>query len=474
MSKFNFALRTDGYKPSHWLFYDPSITQIYDYLESRGGMFGDVTFFGLQALLKKYFVGSVITPEQVDEADRFYKKYFGMSGVFNREGWMYIATTLKGHLPLEIAAIPEGTTVPVRTPMVAYWNTDPKCAWLVGYIEPLIFKVWNSITVCTLSRHCKKVLKDGLIESGTVSDLPWKLHDFGYRGVSSEESAEFAGAAHLVNFQGTDTIPAIQFIHDYYSDLIFDEFGSPEFMPGFSVRATEHSVMTQLGREREFDVVKMILEKCPTGIVAMVADSYDLWNFARRLTSDLHPLVIEREGVVVVRPDSGDPVPNMIKLLWELGEGGYDVNEKGFKVLRKIRTLQGDKNDYDAIYNMQRAVMGAGWSMDNIATFGMGGALLQASTRDTQNMAVKASSVVRDGVWYDVYKDPITDPGKYSKRGRFRVHSVIGPNGKPQWKTSELRQGDDPYKNNLLQQVFLDGKLTRWQTFQQIRRNAEV
>lgn len=472
LSERIFAKRTDGYKPSHWLFYEPGISEMYDYLESRGGQFGDLTFFGAQAFIKKYLCGCVITPPQVERARKFYKKYYGMDGVFNYEGWMDIATRLKGRLPLEIMALPEGTIVPVRTPLLAYRNTDPKHAWLPGYLEPLMFKCWNPTTVCTLSAHCKRVLYDFLVQTGTESDIVWKLHDFGYRGVSSEESAEFAGAAHLVNFCGTDTVPAIDFINEFYGDGIYDEDGDPTYMPGFSVRATEHSVMTHRGRSMECEVVRDILRKCPDGIIAMVGDSYNIFDFAEKILGEqLHKEVVERAGLVVVRPDSGGPIPTMMKLLWILGEKfSWTTNKKGYRVLNHVRTLQGDKNDYDAIYNMCRALKGGNWSLDNIATFGMGGALLQASTRDTQQMAVKLSSLTdAEGLWRDVYKDPITDPGKGSKFGRFCV-TRCKDTGRIITRTLKQHEPNPP--DNLLRVVARDGDLIIHDCFETVRGRA--
>jgi len=474
-----FAKRTDGYKPSHWLFYEPGITEMYDYMTSRGGDFGDLTMFGPQALCMKYLCGSVITPRQVNQARKFYKAYFGMDGIFNYEGWMDIATRLEGRLPLEVWSLPEGLgNIPVQTPLMTYFNTDPKHAWLAGYLEPLMFKAWNPITVCTLSQHCKKAIYAALQETGTPADIIWKLHDFGYRGVSSEESAEIAGAAHLVNFCGSDTIPAIDYINEFYSDGQFDEEGDPTFMPAYSVRATEHSVMTHRGRALESEIVRDILRKCPTGIIAMVADSYNIWDFAEKiLGQDLRTEVIEHEGLVVVRPDSGEPIPTMMKLLWILGEKfGFRTNEKGYKVLNHVRTLQGDKNDYNAIYNMLRSMKGGGWSADNIACFGMGGALLQASTRDTQKMAVKLSSLTDvTGQWRDVYKDPVTDPGKGSKFGRFAVVEEFNPaTGEKRMVTQRLLQSEGTPSRNLLRPIYRNGQMLVHDSFPVIRERADA
>jgi len=474
-----FALRTDGYKPSHGKFYESGITEMYDYMTSRGGEFNETMMFGAQAHIMKYFLGSVITPDEVRKAKKHFTKYYGMEGVFDDEAWMDIAVRLKGRLPLEIYSLPEGMSgIPVQTPLLAYQNTDPAHSHLVGYIEPLIFKIWNTITVGTLSQKIKQMVYQFLVETGTPSDIVWKLHDFGYRGVSSEESAEYAGGAHLVNFWGTDTVPAINWVNEFYSDGNFDKDGDPTYMPGFSVRATEHSVMTHRGRALEPEVVRNILKLCPTGIIAMVGDSYNIFDFAEKIIgTDLHTEVVERDGIVVIRPDSGDPVPTMMKLLWILGEKfGWTTNAKGYRVLNHVRTLQGDKNDYNAIYDMLRALKGGLWSSDNIATFGMGGALLQASTRDTQKMAVKLSSLTdANGEWRDVYKDPITDPGKGSKFGRFAVvEEINSDNGIKRIVTKLLKHHEPMPAGNLLRPIYRNGELLIHDSFEIVRARANA
>jgi len=500
LSERIFSRDTDAYKQIHHYLYHSDIRVMYDYMESRGGTFSDITPFGAQAIMMKDFLGSVITPQQVDRERKFYKRMFGMDGVYNYDAWMFIAKDLGGRLPLEVWAIPEGHNVPVRTPILTYFNTHdvmdtivegqravvknfgPQVAFLPGFIEPKMFKVWSPTTICTYSQHCKKVIYDGLVETGSVENLPYMLWDFGLRGVSSRESAELGGGAHLVNFVGSDTLPAVDFVNEYYSDGQFDEDGDPIYQPAVGVRATEHSVMTLEGRFGEISVVRRILERCPTGIIAMVADSYDLWNFAENIIGgEFREQIINREGTVVVRPDSGEPIPTMLKLLWILGEKfGFTVNDKGYKVLGtgkglgKIKTLQGEKNTYDAIYEMIRALKGAGWSLDNIACFGMGGALLQGHTRDSQNMAVKLSAYDDlAGNEHEVYKDPITDPGKYSKRGRFVVSEEQNERtGELKAVTRQLKQGEANPANNLLRPIYRNGEMLVHDDFETVRTRA--
>ncbi len=484
-----FPKKTDAYKIGHWLFAEPGVTENYDYLCSRGGMFDDLTMFGAQAHVMKYLLGPVVDEHEVRRADKFFTHYFGRNGVFNLEGWLDIAVRLKGRLPLEVWALPEGLSgIPVQTPMLTYMNTDPQHAHIVNCVEPLMFKIWNTITVASLSQHIKKVIYKFLQETGTPEDTIWKLWDFGYRGVSSEESAEAAGAAHLLNFWGTDTLPAIDFINEFYSDGEFDEDGDPTYLPGYGVCATEHADMSQGGPEGQSEVIRRVLRACPTGIVAMVGDTYNIFEFTKLMGTEFRTDVIEREGVVVVRPDSGEPIPTMMKVNWILGEQfGFTENKKGYRIFGresdgslivdsktgnispKIGTLQGDKNDYDAVYNMCRAYKGARWSLDNLKAFGMGGALLQASTRDTQKMKIALSSLTdKNGKWRDIHKDPITDPGKWSRFGRF---AVVMENGRMVTKT--LAQGEPMPAGNLLRCICRNGDLLVHDKFETARGRAD-
>ena len=500
-SERSITRRTDAYKISHHLFYEPGIKWMYDYMESRGGEFGDITPFGAQALCQKEFTGPRVTVKQVERDRKFYKAFFGFDGVYDYDAWMFIAKELDGILPLEVWALPEGLNVPVRTPIVTYFNTHkvmdhiingqrkiikefgPKVSMLPGFIEPTMFHVWAPTTISTYSQHIKKVLYQALQETGTPENIRYMLCDFGLRGVSSFESAEAGGAAHLVHFSTSDNIPSIAYINEFYGDGKFDEDGDPTYLPCMGVCATEHSVMTHKGLDHEADVVEGIFAKCPTGLVSIVGDSKNLWDFATEiLGTRFHDTIINRDGVTIGRPDSGEPIPTMLKFLWLLGEKfGTHLNSKGYKMLGlpehrgKIKALQGEKNTYDAIYNMGRALKGAGWSIDNIATFGQGGALLQGHTRDELNMAVKLSSLEdADGNEREVYKDPVTDPGKYSKRGRFAVLRKENPvTGESKITWEQLKPGEENREGNLLRPILRNGEMLHTDTFEEIRERAD-
>ncbi|HMC31607.1 MAG TPA: nicotinamide phosphoribosyltransferase domain-containing protein, partial [Candidatus Angelobacter sp.] len=211
----NLVLQTDSYKFTHWKQYPPGTQYVYSYLESRGGMFHQTLFFGLQYYLVGYLRGVVVNEDDVREAQEFVDRHIG-SGLFNFDGWMHIVRNLGGRLPVIIKAVPEGSAVDVQNVLMTIENTDPRCYWLTNYLETLLLKVWYPITVATLSHSIRKVVLAALERSGDPALIDFKLHDFGYRGVSSEETAGIGAAAHLINFKGTDTVAGIRVLQQFY------------------------------------------------------------------------------------------------------------------------------------------------------------------------------------------------------------------------------------------------------------------
>ena len=449
---------TDSYKVSHYRQYPQGTNKVYSYLEARkGGEYAEVMFFGLQYILKRYFTGQVVTKAKIDQAEAVFKAHFGDATLFNREGWEYILTEHGGRLPVVIKAVPEGMIIPEGNVMMTIENTCPKCYWLVNYLETLLVQVWYGCTTGTISREMKKVLKKALAKSGTdtPANLAFKLHDFGYRGSTSSESAAIGGAAHLVNFMGTDTLAAIEMLMEYYG----------AGMPGFSIPAAEHSTITTWGKYGEEQAYKNMLEQYPTGLVAVVSDSWDICNAVKNIWGDrLRDQVIIRNGVLVIRPDSGDPKKVLPMLLDILGERfGFTVNAKGYRVLNdKVRIIQGDGISRRSLAGILDAVMESGWSADCLA-FGSGGGLLQNCDRDTQRFAMKCSYAEVDGVGREVFKQPATDATKNSKRGRLMLaHDPV---------FATLSE-NTPNFTDVLEVVFKDGQLVRDETFEEIRGRA--
>jgi nicotinamide phosphoribosyltransferase len=454
----NLVLQTDSYKFTHWKQYPPGTQFVYSYLESRGGMFDQTLFFGLQYYLSEYLTGVVVSEDDVREARGFVDRHIS-PGVFNLEGWMHIVRKHGGTLPIVIKAVPEGSHVDVLNVLMTIENTDPACYWLPNYLETLLLKVWYPITVGTLSGAIRKVFLAALERSGDPSLIDFKLHDFGYRGVSSEETAAIGAAAHLINFKGTDTVAGIRFLQRYYQS---------NEMEGFSIPAAEHSTITAWGRENEVRAYDNMLTQFPSGLVAVVSDSYNVYEACEKLWGEmLREKVLQRQGVLVVRPDSGYPRDVVLKVLEILGEKfGHQSNSKGYRVLNpKVRVIQGDGVNYWTIQDTLTAMARSGWSADNI-TFGMGGALLQQLNRDTQKFAFKTSAVTINGEDRPVYKDPVEGHDKVSKRGRLALRRI---NGK--WSTVSVTRGNsDP--QDVLKTIFKDGELLVTQSVAEIRKRA--
>ena len=459
----NIMLLTDSYKATHWKQYPKGTTKVYSYLESRGGKFSKTKFFGLQYFLKTYLEGKVVTQLKIDEAEAFYNKHLG-PGLFNRAGWEHILDKHDGHLPVVIKAVPEGMLVPTGNVLMTIENTDDECFWLTNFLETILLQVWYPTTVATLSLHMKEVILASLEKTGTPESVAFKLHDFGFRGVSSVESAALGGAAHLLNFMGTDTLAGITLAQQYYG----------ADMPGFSIPASEHSTITSWGREAEVDAFENMLDQYPTGLVACVSDSYDIIKACKELWGKaLKQKVLSRQGTLVVRPDSGEPVESVNAVLNALGEAfGFTVNSKGYKVLPdQVRMIQGDGINYETLVAIIDSINANGWSTDNIA-FGSGGALLQAMNRDTQKFAFKCSSITRSGVEQDVYKDPIGDKGKRSKRGRLKLIKHRGwldhsPTLETLLTVNPSVEGED-----VMVTVFENGKLTSETTFEKAKSES--
>jgi nicotinamide phosphoribosyltransferase len=452
----NILLMTDSYKVGHSVQYPPGTESVYSYFESRGGMYKETVFFGLQYIIEKYLTKRV-TVDDVCEADWMFASHFGTDKLFNKAGWMKIVNEKDGFLPIRIKAVPEGTVVPVSNVLMTVENTDPEYAWLTNYLETILSQVWYPTTVATISYNVRKLILSYLEKTGTPEAIDFKLHDFGFRGVSSGESAAIGGGAHLTSFLGTDTLAALVFLRDYYDAV--------EPVAGFSVPASEHSTMTSWGREHEEDAFRnMIKQYGSYPIYSVVSDSYDIYNAATNLWGgSLKDEVLAAEGTLVVRPDSGDPPVVVIELLERLAKQfGAERNEKGYYVLNpKVRVIWGDGLDPAMIETILFRMHLKDWSADNIV-FGMGGGLLQKVNRDTQKFAFKCSSVVVNGEERDVWKQPVTDAVKNSKRGRLGLYY----NTDDGFSTQE-----EGYNFDLLETVFVNGRFSKKYSLSDVRTN---
>lgn len=472
---YPFIYQTDSYKPGHWPDYPDETVGVYSYWESRNGADYPYTeVFGIQGVLKQHLEGVVVTQEDIEDADAFFAQHFGDATIFNRKGWERIVNVHGGKLPLHIKAVKEGMRIPTSNVIMTVENTDPECYWLTNYAESLLTHIWYPSTVATRSASVRDMIVAAVLESGgTAEDANFMLHDFGFRGVETTDAGGIGGAGHLLNFLGTDTLPALYFIRKLY--------GMGDECVGFSVVATEHSVMTAEGRYAEVDgeqingdikVLDKLIKDHPTGILSVVADSYDIYEFTRAVCERKDVLVI-REGRFVERPDSTTPehptpeslVLWIVKELWNTFGG--EVTETGFRLLdTHVRVLWGDGIEDEGIKKILDTLMDNGFAAQNMV-FGMGGGLLQKLNRDTQRFAFKCSAQRREGEdWRDISKNPL-DQSKKSKAGRLALIQDAEGNFKT-IREDELTEDD----TNLLETVFLNGEVTREEAFDVIRARA--
>jgi nicotinamide phosphoribosyltransferase len=468
----SLILKSDSYKFTHNPQYPKGTTKVISYLESRGGIFDNTVFYGLQFLLKKHFEGVVVTRQDVDKAKKIIDNHIGPN-IFNYEGWLRIVNVHGGKIPIRIKAVPEGTVLKTSNVLMTVENTDEELPWITNFCESILLQLWYPITVSTLSREIKKNIIKYLKNTTSYSKeeiqnlCKFSLNDFGYRGASSDESAAIGGSAHIVNFSGSDNISAIDLIMTYYNT---DE------MLAFSIPASEHSTITSWGEENEVKAYENMLDAYPTGIRACVSDSYNILRACEELWGgQLRDKVLNLNGRLVIRPDSGDPVQTLKKvfnILWD--KFGGRTNSKGFKVIDEhVRVIQGDGVNYESIIEILDMMVEEGFSAENIV-FGMGGALLQKVDRDTQKFAFKCCSITINGEERDVQKHPlevdkygnIVKSFKTSKKGHLKLIETV--NG---FETVQEAKDDE---GDVMVKVFENGHLLVDYNFQEIRQRAEI
>lgn len=471
MTTFNLITATDSYKNSHFLQFPKDSEAMFSYIESRGGKFKETVMFGLRYIIKN-FISKQITQENINKAEKI-AKFQGVP--FNKEGWQYILDVHYGYIPVKIKAIPEGFPVSTGNVMATIESTDPKVFWVVGHIEPMLLRIWYPVTVATLAREIKKVIKPFVDKtSDNPESIDFKLVDFGARAATSHESASIAGMAHLVSFAGTDTIEGIE--------AVMDTYNTEDFIAG-SVPASEHSTITSWGRENEKEACENMVdtfgnEKSPyfTPLYSCVSDAYNIFNTVDTIWGkQLKEKIISSSSLLVVRPDSGLPLEMVMFCLKSLDDSfGHTINSKGYKVLNNVRVIQGDGVDITAIIEILTEMEKQGYSTDNVV-FGMGGFLHQKDiNRDTQKFALKCSAIKRGGVWYNVYKDPISDKGKISKKGLLDVVFDDVEN-----KFITLTEGKTPEEVNKQSQLVLyyeNGTtfFTEYDSYQNVKSRASV
>lgn len=456
--KKNMLLMTDVYKMGHMEQYCPGVTKVYSYLMARNGAeFKDLVFFGLKYYLEEYF-SKEITPQHGKEFLEYRAKILGSNSPAVVE--KINALCMLGYWPLKIKAVEENKLYPVQNVLLTITNTHPDFYWCVGFVESILLKLWFPCTVATHVYAYKQVTERYYNATCSHNAVSWKdfaVHDFGYRGDTSEESAMLSGGAHLLHFKGSDTVVAYPFMNKYY----------PEFKAQmFSVPASEHSVMCSFGKDKELEAFRHMLRTYPTGIVSIVSDTYNLWRVMTEYVPLLKEEILARDGKVVFRPDSGDPIDiicgttqlagtppeekGCLRLLEE--QFGCTVNEKGFKELHpKVGLIYGDGMYLNRYQDMLSKMLCMGYAASNLI-IGVG-SLLRNHTRDTLGFAIKATYVEVNGAPREIMKDPITDHAKKSHMGLLCLVEDGG-----QYVTREhCSWGQED--GGKLETVFLDGKL---------------
>ncbi len=426
---FDILIKTDGYKLVHADQYPNKTEFIYSNLSTRKSnhkyIKDNIYVFGLNYIKKKIInewdIFFSLTKKEVtnvlEKFEKFNIKYHNFDS-YNIKRFYDLWENKK--LPLEIKVVDDGTVVPIGFPIINIYNNDPKFFWMTNYIESyLLTCVWPLITSATISYNLKKIFDEWLEKTSDNKDFSfYQGTDFSYRGMSGSESGLLSGIGHLANFEGSSTLTSIVEFEKNFGRL------------GTSVPATEHSVMMSFGKEKEKDAYKKLIEAYPKGLLSIVSDTWDLWNVLDSIIPSLKKEIENRDGKLVIRPDSGDPLKivcgnkkskNKLEKLGVLRlldkHFGSTINSKGYKVINnKVGLIYGDSMNFDTIQDLLKGIENLGYSTENIV-FGLGATLYQNNNRDTFGFVFKATSIVIDGKRMSMEKDPITNPNKKSHKG---------------------------------------------------------
>ncbi|THF84520.1 nicotinate phosphoribosyltransferase [Cohnella fermenti] len=479
------TLLCDFYKVSHRNQYPQGTELVYSTWTARTSRIGAIdrtVAFGFQAFIKEflidYFDNNFFGRAKADVVNEYKRVLQYALGANDPDASHIEQLHDLGYLPIRIKAVKEGTLVPIKVPMLTIENTLPAFFWLTNYLETLMScQLWMPTTSATLAFEYRKILEDfARRTNGDVSGVPFQGHDFSMRGMGSLEAAKASGAGHLLSFTGTDTIPAILYLEDHYNANMEKE------LVGTSIPATEHSVMCAHGRDEMASYRYLINEVYPSGFVSIVSDTWDLWSVLDVVIRGLKDDILSRDGRVVIRPDSGDPVlilcgdpdaesefarKGVIEVLWDIFGG--TVTERGYKQLDPhIGAIYGDAITIDRCREICEKLAAKGFASTNMV-YGIGSFTYQYNTRDTFGFALKSTFAVVDGVERKIYKDPATDPNKM-KKSQTGLVRVVERDGERTYVDNLGREQYDGFDEaDRLEDVFVDGRLVREQTLGEIR-----
>lgn len=479
------TLLCDFYKVSHKNQYPQGTELVYSTWTARASRLADVdeiVAFGFQAFIRDYLIDyfnvNFFGRTKAEVADEYKRVIRYALGEADPDARHIEALHELGYLPIKIKAVKEGSLVPIKVPMLTIENTHPAFFWLTNYLETLMScQLWLPATSATIAFRYRKLLQDyAQRTNGDISGVPFQGHDFSMRGMGSLEAAKSSGAGHLLSFTGTDTIPAILYLEDHYGANMEKE------LVGTSIPATEHSVMCAHGRDEAASYRYLIKEVYPAGFVSIVSDTWDLWNVLDVVIRGLKDDILARDGRIVIRPDSGDPVKiicgdpdadderarrGVIELLWDIFGG--TTTQRGYKQLDShIGAIYGDAITFERCREICERLAAKGFASTNMV-YGIGSFTYQYNTRDTFGYALKSTYAVVGGEGRKIFKDPKTDEGKV-KKSQTGLVCVVNRDGRMALVDNLDREEYDQYsKDDLLEDVFVDGRLVREQTLGDIR-----
>lgn len=487
----NILTLTDGYKLDHRRQYPSKTNLVYSNWTARGSRIESIdkiVFFWLQYFIKKYLIEEFNQNFFKQSKEKVLNNYLRRINnyLWPNEIWISHLSELHdlGYLPIEIKALPEGTRVNLKVPMFTIKNTHNDFYWLTNYIETMLSStLWFPCTSATLAYEFKKILKEYATKTSSNNDfVDFQWHDFSMRWMSSIESWMLSWAGHLISFKGTDTLSSIDFLEQYYNR------NSDLEMIWVSVPATEHSVMSLWWIENEIETFKRIItEIYPSWIVSIVSDTWDLWKVVGEYMPLLKEIIEKREGKVVIRPDSGNPVHILtgykeeeknkemnlfeekwvIETLWDIF--WWTINEKGYKELnQKIWTIYGDWISMEKAKIILERLKEKGFASTNVV-FWIWSYFYQYNTRDTFYFAMKTTYWEINWKGFDIFKKPITDDWKkYSAVGLLKVE-------KDKWNYILIdKVSKEEEQKWELKTVFLNWKITKEYSFQEIRNNILI
>jgi nicotinamide phosphoribosyltransferase len=466
--KISLICRMDSYKFSHPFAYRPGIKAMSSYGSARIKSDQITIPMGMQILVKRYLTES-ITMRDIDAAEAFSEGHFGRK-LFARSAWEKVVTEYNGKLPLVIRMVPEGTKLPGGLPMYTVTCFDADLAWMSAGFETMIQRgIWYPTTIATNDYHIKRDIKRYYeITGADMGLLPFSYHDFGGRGVTCGEQAEIGGAAHTVSFMGSDTVEGILAANFYYK----------EPMAAYSVYATEHSIECSFGptEDNAIEYIRTQLKQVKAlglPIVSIVLDGYDVYREAELCCTVLKQDIIDCGAKVVFRPDSGDMmevVPRLLRM--QEMAFGVTMTSKNYKKINTVGIIQGDGVDHMAINSLLGKVTAVlGYSADCVI-FGSGGALLQKVNRDTLKFAQKACAILTDDGWVGIAKNPVTDSGKKSKEG---VLTTVRSKMTGEFMTARLDQAPlNSEFEDIMQLVYYKGDLYNETTLVEIRARVDA